>query len=208
MDAYDALIGRRSLRQLDSRPIARPLLHKLLYVGCLAPAPHHTRPWRFVLLETAEPRRRLAEAMGAAWRGDLEHDGVTAERIEALLARSRRQIEEAPALVLSCLLTEGLPARPAGGRAWPDERRQRAEWAMALQSMGCALESIMVAAHAEGVASYWISAPLFCPEAVREALNLPAEWEAQALIALGYPAEGASPGPRPEPDLTTLVQTR
>ncbi len=201
LDAYQTLTDRRSIRTFDHRPIARPLLHKLLYVGCLAPAPHHSRPWRFVVLETEDARQRLAEAMGAAWRRDLEGDGVTPERVETLLARSRRQIEEAPALVLGCLMADGL-------RQWPDERRQRAEWGMALQSMGCALENIMLAAHAEGLTSYWISAPLFCPEAVREALDLPREYQAQALIALGYSATGALPGPRLEPDLAELVDTR
>lgn len=201
MDAYQAITSRRSLRQFGRLPVARPVVHKLLYAGCLAPAPHHTRPWRFVVLESAGSRRRLAEAMGAAWRRDLQGGGVEPERIDALLARSRRRIEEAPALVLGCLVREGL-------RRWPDQRRQRAEWDMALQSMGCALENIMVAAHAEGLASYWISAPLFCPDAVRESLDLPPEYEAQALIALGYPAPGVSPRPRPEPALTALVQTQ
>jgi nitroreductase len=32
-------------------------------------------------------------------------------------------------------------------------------------------------------------APLFAPETVRETLNLDADWEPQALITLGYPAE-------------------
>ncbi len=199
MDAYEAIVTRRSLRQFDGRAVPRPLIDKLLYVACLAPAPHHTRPWRFVVLETPDARARLAESMGAAWRRDLEGDGVAPDKIEALLARSRRQIEEAPALLLACLVGEGL-------RRWPDERRQRAEWGMALQSTGCALANIMVAAHAEGLASYWISAPLFCPEAARQALDLPAEYQAQALIALGYPAPDASPRPRPEPDLSTLTQ--
>ncbi|MDP3769063.1 MAG: nitroreductase family protein [Dehalococcoidia bacterium] len=208
MDAYQAITSRRSLRQFDERAVPRPLIDKLLYSACLAPAPHHTRPWRFVVLETPESRRRLGHGMGAAWRRDLEGDGVEPARIEALLARSRRQIEEAPALLLGCLVAEGLPARPAGGREWPDERRRRAEWGMALQSMGCALENIMVAAHAEGLASYWISAPLFCAEAVREALDLPAAYEAQALVAIGYPAPGVSPRPRPEPDLGALVDRR
>lgn len=198
MEAYQAITGRRSLRRFSRIPVARPLLQKLLYGACLAPAPHHTRPWRFVLLETAEARRRLAEAMGAAWRRDLEADGVAPERIAALLARSQRQIEGAPALVLACLIPEGL-------RPWRDERRQRAEWDMALQSLGCALENIMVAAHAEGLAGFWISAPLFCPEAVREALDLPPEYQAQALIALGYPAADVSPRPRREPDLAKLT---
>ncbi|MEX1255550.1 MAG: nitroreductase family protein [Dehalococcoidia bacterium] len=201
MDAYDAITGRRSLRQFDSRSIARPLLHKLLYAACLAPAPHHTQPWRFVVLETDESRSRLADGMGTAWRRDLEGDGVGAPRIAALLARSRRQIAEAPALVLGCLVPEGL-------RTWPDERRQRAEWGMALQSMGCALENIMVAAQNEGLGSFWISAPSFCPDAVRDALDLPAGHDAQALVALGYPAPGKSPRPRPEPDLAALSLAR
>ena len=201
MDAYRALTERRSIRKFDNRPIARPLLHKLLYATCLAPAPHHTRPWRFVVLEIADARQRLAEAMGAAWRRDLEADGEPPDQIETLLARSRRRIEEAPALVLACLVAEGL-------REWPDERRQRAEWGMALHSMGCALQNIMVAAHAEGLASYWISAPLFCPQAVSEALDLPTGYEGQALIAIGYPAADATPRLRPEPDLAALVLTR
>ena len=201
MDAYEALTERRSIRKFDNRPIARPLLHKLLYAACLAPAPHHTRPWRFVVLEMADARQRLADAMGAAWRRDLEADGEFPDRIDTLLARSRRRIEEAPALVLACLVAEGL-------REWRDEHRQRAEWGMALHSLGCALQTIMVAAHAEGLASYWISAPLFCPQAVREALHLPSGQEPQALIAIGYPAADATPRPRPEPDLAALVQNR
>jgi F420 biosynthesis protein FbiB-like protein len=139
--------------------------------------------------------------MGAAWRRDLESDGVEGPRIAALLARSRRQLAYAPALVLGCLVSEGL-------RRWPDERRQRAEWAMAVQSMGCALENIMVAAQNEGLASFWISAPSFCPEAVRDALDLPVGYDSQALVALGYPAPGKSPRPRTEPDLAALVAAR
>ena len=201
LETYQAVTGRRSLRQFDPRPIPRPLLHRLLYTACLAPAPHHTKPWRFVVLETAESRERLATHMGAAWRRDLERDGVAEERIQRLLARSRRQIESAPALVLACLVDEGL-------RAWPDERRSRAEWGMAQQSIGAALENLMVTACDEGIASFWISAPLFCPEAVREALDLPDDYQAQALVALGYPEADVSPRPRAEPDLERLIQSR
>jgi coenzyme F420-0:L-glutamate ligase/coenzyme F420-1:gamma-L-glutamate ligase len=201
MDAYEAIVTRRSLRQLDSRPVPQELIDKLLDAAVRAPAPHHTKPWRFVVLETSESRRRLAEPMGAAWRRDLESDGVAAAKIEKLLGKSRRQIEGAPALLLGCLVGEGL-------RAWPDDRRRRAEWGMAQQSMGAALENIMVAAHALGLASYWISAPLFCPQAVREALDLPIDYESQALIVIGYPASGFSPRPRAEPDVATPADWR
>ena len=65
------------------------------------------------------------------------------------------------------------------------------------QSTGAALENLMLAAHARGLGSYWLSAPLFCPEAVRLALDLPADFQPQALIALGYPKEGLRLPPRP-----------
>lgn len=201
MDAYEAIASRRSLRQLDRRPVPRELIDKLLYVAFRAPAPHHTRPWRFVVLETPQSRRRLSDRMGEAWRRDLERDGVPPAQIDALLAKSRRQIDEAPALLLACLVRAGL-------RDWPDERRQRAEWGMAQQSVGCALENMMVAAHALGLVTYWISAPLFAPDAVREALDLPADYVAQALVVAGYPQPGVTPRTRPEPDVSKLVGRR
>ena len=68
---------------------------------------------------------------------------------------------------------------------------------MFAQSTGAALQNLMLAAHDRGLGSYWISAPLFCPQAVRRALGLPPGFEAQALVALGYPRAGSRPPPRP-----------
>jgi coenzyme F420-0:L-glutamate ligase/coenzyme F420-1:gamma-L-glutamate ligase len=200
MDAIEAIRTRRSLRQLDTRAVPRELIDEVLPLACVAPAPHHTRPWRYVTV-SAERRGALATAMGDAWRRDLEGDGHPAELIEKLLRRSRRQIVSAPSLILACLTDEGL-------RHWPDERRARNEWAMAQQSIGAGMQNIMLAAHASGLSSYWISAPLFAPEAVATSLDLPAGWIAQALIVLGYPAGGAAPRPRPAPDVSKLIIER
>ena len=144
---------------------------------------------------------RLVRGMGAAWGRDTVGEGVAGAQSEALMARSRGKIGEAPALGRCGLVADGL-------RTWPDAGRKRAEWSMAVQSMGCGIEAIMVAAHAEGLASYWISAPLFCAPAVRKALDLPEGYEAQALIALGYAPEAAAPRPRREPDASLHIQQR
>ena len=200
MDALEAIRTRRSLRQLDERPVPRALLDQALAAACLAPAPHHTRPWRYVVV-SPERRAALAEAMGAAWRADLERDGHPPELIDRLLRKSMRQITSAPALVLACLTHEGL-------RDWPDERRARYEWAMAQQSVGAGMQNLMLAAHALGLASYWISAPLFAPEAAAGALSLPDDYVAQAFVVVGYPAAGASPKPRPAADTSRLIVDR
>jgi coenzyme F420-0:L-glutamate ligase/coenzyme F420-1:gamma-L-glutamate ligase len=200
MDAIEAMRTRRSLRQLAPTPVPREAVDELLALACLAPAPHHTRPWRYVVV-SPERRAVLAVAMGAIWRADLERDGHPEPAIARLLRKSQRQIVSAPALILACLTHEGL-------RDWPDERRARNEWAMAQQSVGAAMQNIMLGAHVLGLASYWISAPLFAPEAAADALALPDGYVAQAFIVLGYPEPGATPKPRPAADTSRLIIER
>ena len=76
---------------------------------------------------------------------------------------------------------------------YPDTRRQLAERLMFAHSVGAALQNAMLAAHAAGLASCWMCAPLFCPEAVVTCLELPPELQPQALLTLGYAAEPAAP---------------
>jgi coenzyme F420-0:L-glutamate ligase/coenzyme F420-1:gamma-L-glutamate ligase len=181
-----AIAGRRSVRHFSDRPVGQEDIDAIIEAACLAPAPHHTRPWRFVVL-SQDARAPLAQAMGRAWRRDLQRDGVEQERIGALLDRSREQIMAAPALVLVGFLADA-------ERRWPDGRRRRSEAMMFAQSTGAALQNLMLAACGRGLGSFWISAPLFCSPAVRRALRLPPEFQAQALVALGYP--GSEPPPR------------
>ncbi len=68
---------------------------------------------------------------------------------------------------------------------------------MFVQSLGAAIQSLMLAAHARGLGSCWLSAPLFCPDAVCLALDLPSDFQPQALIAIGYPREGLRLPSRP-----------
>jgi coenzyme F420-0:L-glutamate ligase/coenzyme F420-1:gamma-L-glutamate ligase len=189
----EAIRARRSIRGIEGPPLSRAEVEALVALALTAPAPHHTRPWRFAHV-SAERRAALADAMGAAWSADMEADGVFPAQQERALARSRGQIEEAPTLLVGCIVGEGL-------RAWPDERRLRAEWTMAGHSFGAALQNVLLAASAGGLGAYWISAPLYAAEAVRTALALPDEWVPQAAIAIGRPNAEYQPFARPSPNV-------
>lgn len=190
MDVDEAIDSRRSIRAFSVRHLLPEVVEKLCLAGLKAPAPHHTTPWRFVVLSPGEVRERLAEEMGQAWREDLQRDQVPAAKISSLLTESARRITTAPGLALCGIVGDGL-------REWPDRRRLTFEWQMAAHSMGAALQNIMLTAHAHGIASYWISAPLYAPEAVRRALELPKEFVPQALLAFGYPSLSYEPRQRP-----------
>ncbi len=189
--------ARRSIRAFTADPVPRTDLDALVEAACLAPAPHHSRPWRFVVVDDADAKARLARGMGAAWRYDLERDGVAAGRIDELVGASRRRLESAPALVLGCLTWDGLDH-------YPDERRRQAELGMALLSLGAAVENLMLAATDRGLASCWMAAPIFCPEAARDALALPADWLPQALVLVGRPDPAYAARPRPPVPLDEL----
>ena len=169
--------------------MAAATLRELVTLACAAPAPHHSRPWRFVHVASPGARERLIAAMLDAWRADLAVERRDPAAVEKLAGRSRRQLAGAPTLLLACLSLDG-------ARSWPDDRRRLAERDMYVQSLGAALQNLLLAAHARGLSGYLKGAPLFCPDAVRSALDLPDGWEPAFLAILGYPESGSTPPPR------------
>jgi coenzyme F420-0:L-glutamate ligase/coenzyme F420-1:gamma-L-glutamate ligase len=172
---------RRSIRRYRPEPLPDRLIKRLLDAACHAPSAHNRQPWRFVLLCDFERKERLATAMGARLHADRTTDGDPQEAIEADAARSLARITTAPAVVVACLTLAEMDR-------YPDARRTAAERLMAVQSTAMAVQNLLLLAHAEGLGACWMCAPLFCPDSVTTALELPPDWEPQGLITLGYPA--------------------
>jgi coenzyme F420-0:L-glutamate ligase/coenzyme F420-1:gamma-L-glutamate ligase len=196
-----AISARRSVRRFSDLPVDGASVEQLVALACTAPAPHHSHPWRFVYVRTQAARDRLADAMTGAWRADLEGEGRPVLEIDGLLRRSQAQLADAPVLLLACLsLTEE--------RLWPDEQRSRAERDMFVQSLGAALQNLLLAAGDLGLAGYLKGAPLFCAPAVRSALELPEDWEPAFLALLGYPDEPAEQARRDPVELDKFLTER
>jgi coenzyme F420-0:L-glutamate ligase/coenzyme F420-1:gamma-L-glutamate ligase len=193
--------ARRSIRTFLPEPVPSEVLEALVEAACIAPAPHHSRPWRWVVVDTPDARQRLATGMGDRWRRDLADDGLAETRIDALVDASHHKIVDAPAVVLGCLTWDGLDR-------YPDERRQRAEWGMALLSLGAAVENLMLATADAGYASCWVAAPIFCPEEAGVALALPDGWLPHAMILVGRPDPTYVSRERPPVPLDQLMARR
>jgi F420 biosynthesis protein FbiB-like protein len=192
----EAIRGRRSVRKYQDRPVPRELIEQVLEAGRWAPSPHGRQPWRFVVLTRAEPKLRLADAMGDEWRRQLAMDGQDAATIELRRAKSHERILRAPAIVIPCLYLAELDK-------YPDADRDAAETIMAIQSLGCAVQNMLLMAYSLGLDGGWMCAPLFCPEVVVAALDLDPALAPHALITLGYAA--ADPVRRPRKPLGELV---
>jgi coenzyme F420-0:L-glutamate ligase/coenzyme F420-1:gamma-L-glutamate ligase len=188
------LRGRRSVRRYTAQPIARELLVELLELATWAPSAHNRQPWRFCVVTDPAVKTSLSLAMAAAWRADLHADlhadrqngnGDDPAAIERRIAISHTRITGAAALVIASLSMIDMDD-------YPDPARAAAERTMAVQSVALACQNLLLAAHAYGLGACWMCAPLFVPDLVRTILDLPADWEPQALITLGYAAESKS----------------
>ncbi|PJT51374.1 coenzyme F420-0:L-glutamate ligase, partial [Streptomyces albidoflavus] len=163
-----------------------------------APAPHHTTPWRFVLLESAAARTRLLDAMRDAWIADLRRDGKSEESI-AKRVRRGDVLRNAPYLVVPCLVMDG-------SHAYPDERRSAAEREMFVVATGAGVQNFLVALAGEQLGSAWVSSTMFCREVVREVLDLPDTWDPMGAVAVGRAA--TPPADRPGRDPETFLTVR
>lgn len=174
--------ARRSIRRYTSEPIPREVIESLIDAATWAPSAHNRQPWRFAVITHPDTRERLARDMGTRLRADLTADNADPELIEKDTARSYSRITGAAALIVVCLSMVDMDR-------YADARRSRNETLMAVQSVAMATQNLLLAAHEVGLGACWMCAPLFAPDTVVEALDLPADWEPQALITLGYPAE-------------------
>jgi coenzyme F420-0:L-glutamate ligase/coenzyme F420-1:gamma-L-glutamate ligase len=176
------LLTRRSIRRYKPDPVPRGIIEQLLTAGIWSPSAHNRQPWRFAVVETQAQKESLAGAMGAQLRSDLKADHVDEVVIEADASRSYSRITNAPVLIALCLSMVDMDT-------YSDEKRNLNEYLMAVQSVAMAGQNILLAAHEAGLGACWMCAPLFCPDVVRDTLALPDDWQPQALLTIGYPAE-------------------
>jgi coenzyme F420-0:L-glutamate ligase/coenzyme F420-1:gamma-L-glutamate ligase len=180
-----AQLLRRSVRQFSTEPVSPEIIEAAVGEALTAPAPHHTRPVRFVWLAEMGTRTRLLDRMKDRWRSDLIGDGKPRDAVERRVSRGQI-LYDAPELVIPFLV-------PDGAHSYPDSARTAAEHTMFTVAVGAAVQALLVALAVRGVGSCWIGSTIFAADLVRTELGLPDEWEPLGAIAIGYPAQPSDP---------------
>jgi len=142
-------------------------------------------------------KSRLAEAMAVEFERDLEKDKLPHAEIQKRATRSRERMIAAPVLII-------LSVDMSDMDVYPDEKRNKAEYLMAVQSVANAGMQMLLAAHAEGLGGVWVCSPLFVQETIQRTLNLPENWEPQGMFFIGHPADIPEVRERKLPEEITL----
>ena len=188
-DAHALLQGRQSIRRYQRAQPSAASIRRIFESVAYAPSAHNRQPWRYMVVSGAAVKEQLALAMGRRLAADRGKDGDADGVIRQDVGRSYKRITGAPVVIVVALTMAEMDH-------YPDQKRTQAEHTMAVQSTAMATQNLLLAANAEGLGTCWMCAPLFCPDDVKAALFLPADWEPQGLITLGYPAQPGRNKPR------------
>lgn len=189
MDAYDAILARRTIRDFEDRKIGKETVERLIEAGLSAPTNDHLRKWDYVIVDDIEDRRRLIEGIVAPRtraeaedrvRGAGMTDPAQKEMYLEAIPRQYSMIVRAGALVIPCYREPGDLMRP-----------QSLSSLNGFASIWCSIENILIAAAAEGI--FGVTRIPSAEEIgrARELFGIPGAYQAACFMALGYPGPGA-----------------
>ncbi|WP_418990898.1 nitroreductase family protein [Alistipes sp.] len=190
MEFYRVLELRRTVRDFSDRKVEDDVLNKVLAAAFRAPTNDHLRQLEFVVVRGRENILRLvapvAENTQRIQQAGLEAASQTMDRDEYAmfsdaLPKQQLMLVESDCLVLPFFRQVGCPlCRPA-------EQSSLNYFA----SAWAAVENILLAATAEGLACAFRIPIGSEPEHVKQLVGAPGDYEFTCFLAIGYPAPDA-----------------
>jgi len=174
MNTLQAIAARRSIRQSKDAPIPDDILHMILKVATQAPSGKNRQPWRFIVV-TGDKRSEMVRVM---------RDGIAKAkaRREGLgsAESSARIMEQAPVTVFVF--------NPHGNHPYlAHSIGEMFEDLVNVQSIGAAIQNMLLAAQDLGIGSLWICDVFSAYDQLCAWLG--EQCEMIAAVSLGYPDE-------------------
>lgn len=190
MDLFDAIQTRKSIRRFKRTPVPDEDLKKILDAGRLAPSASNTQPWSFVVIKDRELLKKMADAVREMVDRMTPHaeSEQEAQRLTAYKSNYYVFFENAPVVIavfMEAYASTGLLAR----MGYSEKEAMRLRPYPGLQSVAAAIQNMLLAIHALGYGSCWMTGPLVAQEAFEKLLGFGPEKFIAALLPMGIPDE-------------------
>ncbi len=191
MNTLEAIAARRSIRKFKPDPIPEEALTAILTAAQQAPSGKNRQPWRFVIVKEDQRPEMIRIMSEAITRHVAEGDDPGSSEWTAHV------MEQAPVTVFIF--------NPDAIHPWMAHSiDQNFSELVDTQSIGAAIQNMLLAAVELGLGSLWICDVFYAYEDLAKWLG--EKGQMVAAVSLGYPLE--APGPRPRKPLSELARVR
>lgn len=199
MDVFEAINGRRSIRKFLNEPVSDEDLKIILDAARKAPSGNNRQPWHFVVIKNKGVLEEMAEAVHR--KMDAMLTWPEAQGHERGIRRYRyffTFFSQAPVVIAVLREVYTSPISQVIEKRGLTLYHHSAE-----QSAAAATQNLVLAAHALGYGTCWMTGPLVAIEELEAILKLPPGRHLMALIPLGKAAQ--MPPARPRKSLEEIV---
>lgn len=177
MDTLEAIKTRRSVRKVQDKLPPKDLIITLLDAARRAPNHFNTQPWHFTVL-TGEGRNKLGEAYGKINQQQLENPDQAA--LDEALAKGIAKAKRAPVVIVITIEPGELA---------------KVKKAEEIAATACAVENILLAAHALGLGAMWRTGEPNYTDVMKQSFGVSEKGMVLGYLYIGYPEPGVSPKP-------------
>ncbi|MFC7393330.1 nitroreductase family protein [Scopulibacillus cellulosilyticus] len=181
MDVIEAIRTRRSIGKVTEEMPPRDHIEKILESAIWAPNHFKTEPWRFTVL-AGEGRKKLGDVYGKI-------------NVEKLINPSEEEKTEA----YNKGLNKALRAPIIIVIAVEPSEKEKVEQIEEVEATACAVQNMMLTAHALGLASIWRTGKPTYTEAMKKAFEISEKGMVLGYLYIGYPQEVKSEPPKKKP---------
>jgi nitroreductase len=185
----EGIATTRAIRRYRDEPVPDEALAAMLFAATRAPSGSNRQPFRFIVLRdgpnAVEAKRLIGEGARRIWGGKREADGYDRgsgsqeSTPKARMARTMQHyvdhFEDAPVLVLPCLVRYREPRPTEGASVYP------------------ACQNLLLAARALGYGGVLTGFHVMVEPELRQLLGVPDKAFMAATITIGKPAGGHGP---------------
>ncbi len=191
MNTLDVIAARRSIRRYQDTPVPEEMLQKILSAAIQAPSGKNKQPWRFTVVR-GNCRAEMVQVMRA---------GIAQAKAQGMSPGSSEWsacvMEQAPVTIFVF--------NPEGTPPWAHHSvDQMIDDVVDIQSVGAAIQNMLLASQELGLGSLWICDVFYAYEGLTEWLGETGEMV--AAVSLGYAAE--APRERPRKPMEEVVRWR
>jgi len=187
-DTLKTIHNRHSVRRFTEQDVSDEQIRLLLQAANEAPSAHNQQSWKFIVIRNTK-KQELAQLVTG-------RSGEFPKPASALLRMAARSILSAPVIIAVAntgdLIEHGTQLFKIGKEMAKDFFRT-----MEIQSSAAAVENMLIAATALGLATVWLGILFLIKDDILQFLGEP-KGEFMAVIPVGY-AERPGTGPQKEP---------